>query len=312
MEKIISVMQIVLPVIVMLLIGVLARKRQFITDKGIEDMKSLLTNVCIPAVMFNTFYNARFDSSAGILVLSMAVFTIAAWLLGFVFQKLFRIPQPLAPYFCTSLEGGMMGYALFILLFGQENLYHMALLDLGNALVVFPFFLTKLRMRENAAGPSRSPLRELATPINITIACGLAVNLLGLGSRLASSSIGPVVDATLSFLSGPMSALILLIVGYGLVFENIQWSETFRTILARMIIFAAFGIAFYFMISRFYPNEPIVGYSVIMAFILPPTFMYSVVVKDAKESAYVGSVLVVYTLLSLAAFGILSWAAVSP
>lgn len=309
MTKIYSVMQIVLPVAAMLLIGMYARKRQFITAQGVDDIKALLSNVCIPAMMFSTFYAAQFNSSAAILILSMVVFTIAAWFLGAAFQKLLHIPQPLAPYLCTSIEGGMMGYALFILLFGQENLYYMALLDLGNALIVFPFFLTKLRMREQTPGASRSPLRELATPINLAIVLGLAVNLTGLGSRLSVSAIGPVVDASLSFLSAPMSALILLVVGYGLVFKDIQWSETFKTIAARLAIFAVFGVAFYQMFSRAYPEETILRYATIMAFLLPPTFMYSVTVKNEKDGAYIGSVLAVYTLLSLAGYGALAWLA---
>lgn len=56
----------------------------------------------------------------------------------------------------------MMGYALFILLFGQENLYYMALLDLGNAFVAFPFLLTKLRMRTGTAASSRGAEYRIA------------------------------------------------------------------------------------------------------------------------------------------------------
>lgn len=309
MGKISSVLQIVLPVIVMLLIGILARRKQWVSDQGVRDIKALLSNVCIPAVMFSTFYAAAFDSSAVILVLSMAAFTVAAWLLGFVFKRLLHIQQPLAPYLCTSIEGGMMGYALFILLFGQENLYYMALLDLGNAFVVFPFLLTKLRMRTETATSSRGVFRELLTPINLAIAGGLAVNFTGLGARLAASPFGPVLDAVLSFLSGPVTVLILLVVGHGLNFGDIQWGETFKTVLARAAVFAAFGAVLYRLLSLAYPGEPIVGYSVVMAFILPPTFMYSVTVKEAKEGAYVGAVLALYTLFSLAAFGVLAWVA---
>ena len=55
--------------------------------------------------------------------------------------------EELFPYLCTTIEGGQMGFALFILLFGQDNLYHLALLDLGNALILFPVIVTRMKLR---------------------------------------------------------------------------------------------------------------------------------------------------------------------
>lgn len=55
MGKISSVLQIVLPVIVMLMTGILVHRKQWVTDQGVRDIKALLSNVCIPAVMFRTF-----------------------------------------------------------------------------------------------------------------------------------------------------------------------------------------------------------------------------------------------------------------
>ena len=47
----------------------------------------------------------------------------------------------------------------------------------------------------------------------------------------------------------------------------------------------------------------------VLQIILPPTFMYSVPIKDGEESAYVGSVLAIYTLLTLIGFAGLTWLA---
>lgn len=309
MDKVYAVLQIVLPVILSLLIGVGLRKKRVISDASVGDIKTLLSTVCIPAVIFSTFYAADFTRSAALLVFSMTAFTIIAWLLGFGAQKLLHIDQPMAPYLCTSIEGGMLGFALFILLFGQENLYYMALLDLGNAIVLFPFFLTKIRLRVNGAADSGSAFKALVTPINLAILFGLLVNLTGLGARIAGTGVGSVLDATLSFLSAPVSALILLTVGYGLDFSRVKWGETFKTIGARLVIFVMFGAVFYKIFTAAFPAQPIVAYATIMAFILPPTFMYSVPIKDGEESAYVGSVLAIYTLLTLIGFVGLTWLA---
>ena len=118
-----------------------------------------------------------------------------------------------------------------------------------------------------------------------------------------------VLDETLSFLSAPVSALILLTVGYGLDFSRVKWGETFKTIGARVVIFAVFGAVLYRVFTAAFPAQPIVAYATIMAFILPPTFMYAVPIKDAEESAYVGSVLAIYTLITLIGFVGLTWMA---
>ena len=309
MDKLYSVLEIVLPVVLSLCIGVYLRKKRVISPESVGDIKTLLSSVCIPAVIFSTFYAAEFDRAAALLVFSMTAFTIIAWLLGFGAQKLLRIDQTMAPYLCTSIEGGMLGFALFILLFGQENLYYMALYDLGNALVLFPFFLTKIRLRTMGTSASGGALKALITPINVAIFCGLLVNLTGVGARIAGTGVGAVLDATLSFLSAPVSALILLTVGYGLDFSRIKWGETFRTIAARAVIFAVFGVVFYKLFTAAFPGQPLVAYATIMAFLLPPTFMYSVPIQDGDESAYVGSVLAIYTILTLIGFVGLTWLA---
>ncbi|MBR3866263.1 MAG: hypothetical protein IKM54_00490, partial [Butyricicoccus sp.] len=184
-----------------------------------------------------------------------------------------------------------------------------ALLDLGNALVLFPYFLTKIRLRVEGTGTSGNAFRALVTPINVAILFGLLVNLTGLGARIAGTGIGSVLDETLSFLSAPVSALILLTVGYGLDFSRVKWGETFKTIGARVVIFAVFGAVLYRVFTAAFPAQPIVAYATIMAFILPPTFMYAVPIKDAEESAYVGSVLAIYTLITLIGFVGLTWMA---
>lgn len=309
MDKLYSVLQIILPVVLTLLLGALLRKKRMISEESVGDIKTVLSSICIPAIIFKTFYAAEFNAAVALLVFSMTAFTIAAWLLGFGAQRLLRVDQPMMPYLCTSIEGGMLGFALFILLFGQENLYYMALLDLGNALVLFPYFLTRIRLRVEGKAGSGGAFRALVTPINGAILLGLLVNLTGLGGRIAGTGIGSVLDATLSFLSAPVSALILLTVGYGLDFTHVKWGETFKTIAARIVIFAAFGVLLYQVFTAAFPAEPLVAYATIMAFLLPPTFLYAVPIRDAGESAYVGSVLAVYTLLTLVGFAGLAWIA---
>lgn len=310
MNKIAQVLAVILPVIVMIAVGTAARRKQLISQNGVNDIKALLMNVCIPALMFRTFYSASFTSRAAVLVLLMFAVTLAAYGLGGAFRRIFHMKYEMSTYLCTSIEGGMLGYALYILLFGQENLYHFALLDLGNALVLFPILMTKLRLRDRESVSRKEIARSMAAPVNFAIAAGIIVSVSGLGEWIQSSAAGTVLDEILSFIGQPTSPLILIVVGYGLVFDEVPWRDTIRTVAARVVIYTAFGFLVYSVVRVLFPGDRMYLFGVVLAFIMPPSFAYTVSVREGGESAYTGAVLAVYTVLTIIGYCVLAAAAV--
>ncbi len=307
MDKTIAVLVIVIPVIVMIGVGYILRKKQIVSPEGITGMKSLLMNVCIPATMFKTFYATKFSWQVIVLVVIMFCVTLLAFQFGKLFQKLFKSRQELFPYLTTTFEGGMMGYALFTLLFGSDNLYHIALLDLGNALVLFPIYCTQLRMRQD--GTETSPgevVRNMITPINIAMFSGIIISVIGLGQVISASSFGTVLNETLSFAGGPTSALILIIVGYGLDLTGIKWGETLSTIFSRVIVMGVLGVCVFFLTGVLFPDDLIYRYAAVMFFCLPATYVMSVYPKDQEEGSYVGTVLALYTVITIIGFSVLA------
>lgn len=298
----VSVLSVILPVIVMIALGMLARKKHLISQKGIDDIKSILMNICIPALMFRTFYAADLTSKSALAVILMFAVTLATFAIGRLFRKLFRIRYEMGRYLCTSIEGGMLGYALFTLLFGQENLYHFALLDLGNALVLFPILMTRLRLRTENHVSGKDVARSMATPVNFAIAAGILISVTGLGGVIQSTGSGAVLDAVLNFAGGPTGALILIVVGYGLAFDQVPWPETIRTVIARLIIYGAFGVLVVRIVRVLFPGDVMYLYGAVMAFIMPPSFAYTVYFREGEESAYAGAVLAVYTIFTIIGF----------
>lgn len=308
--RMIEVLKVIMPVLVMLGIGMFVNKKQLITDNGIKDLKSLLMNVCIPALMFGTFYRTTFTWSAAVIIALMLVFVIVAFLCGFGARKLLKVNQEVMPYLCTTIEGGMLGYALFILLFGRENLYPFALMDLGTALVLFTFVVTSLKLRTKSRVTAREVISDVVSPVNVAMFAGIIISVSGLGRVVSSSAAGSVLDEVLSFLSTPASALILLVVGYGIELSEVRWIETLKTIFARVVIFIVFGISMFYVVRLLFPGNPLYSHAAVLAFILPPSYLLSFFTKDEQEAAYVGSVLTVYTLLTIIGFSILVWFAV--
>lgn len=306
MSRFWEVLQVVAPVIVIVLCGVMIRRRRLVTESGMGEIKAVLVNICLPAVLFRTFYAMQFTWREALVFASLSLTTLLAFLLGFAAARLLRAESKITPWLCTTIEGGSIGYALFILLFGQENLYHLALLDAGNALVQWSLVMTMLALRTDEKKPLRETLRSLVTPINIAIVAGLFCSVTGLGRLVSASAFGQVLEAVLDFVGTPVSAMIMMTVGFALSLKEVQWGETLKAVLARGLIFALLGCAVYQLVSRIFPEDPLYSGAVLIFFILPPTYAYSVYVRDPKESSFLGGFLAVYTLLTIAGFTLLA------
>ena len=117
----VQVLEIVVPVIVMIIAGMFFREKQVLSDDGIGTLKHLLVNFCIPSLVFKTFYSTQFTWKSLILMLIMFIVTAASYYIGRFLMRRGNFEEELLPYLCTTIEGGQMGFALFILLFGQDT-----------------------------------------------------------------------------------------------------------------------------------------------------------------------------------------------
>ena len=68
-----NVLEIVLPVLVMIVVGMLCRKWKILTRDGINNMKVLVTNVMLPVAIFHALATAEYNKETGILILIMFV-----------------------------------------------------------------------------------------------------------------------------------------------------------------------------------------------------------------------------------------------
>ena len=61
MELALKITQMVAPVIAMIGLGCLCRKKQYIDHKGLAGLKGLIGNITLPAVLFNAFLTASYS-----------------------------------------------------------------------------------------------------------------------------------------------------------------------------------------------------------------------------------------------------------
>lgn len=301
-----GVAQTVLPVILMLLLGVVCRVRNWIDKRGVDGLQALVMKITLPAVLFGAFYTAEYSLDVVLIAVSMFALCGAAMALGGGARKLLGGSRYL-PFLTAGFEAGMMGYALYALLYGGANMSQFAILDLGQVLFVFTVYMTLLSRLEGRGGSARDAVRSMiASPTIWAIVAGVAVGASGLGAAIDATPWGAVLAEAVGFLSQPTGAVILVVVGYGLDFGRVPWRATLTTVLARLVVVAILGGAFLLLIGRFTTlTEPLVAAAALM-FTLPPPYVLPIMASDEAEGAYMSSTLSVYTLLSVACFAILS------
>ena len=213
MEKILSVAQVIMPIFVTIFLGVLAKRRQMLTQENVQGLQQFALKFGMPCVVFTSCLTADMgmESLSGMALVLTAVLVSTA--LAFALRKK-RYPFHNVPMLFCAQETGMMGIPLFIILFGASQAYRMGVLDLIQAVTAYP--VIALLSADTGENPTLSGiLKKICTsPLMIMSALGLALNFSGIGAWLDRIGIGPVITASTSFLSQPISALMIFSVGY--------------------------------------------------------------------------------------------------
>jgi predicted permease len=305
MDKLIGVLQMILPVILMPAIGMICRKKGIVQKQGVAGLKSLVVNVCLPAVLLKAFFTAAYG--LGIVITAAAMFAVclAALGLGFVFKKLFRTGMTTVPFLFTGFEAGMLGYALYTLLFGTDAVTDFATVDLGQVLFVFTVYLSILSGQKQ--GSVKQILKGMASsPVIIAIAAGVILGASGLGGLISASPAGVIVLNIFDFIAAPTAAVILFVVGYELEFGKAKLKLAVSVVLTRLLMMAALGALVLLGLSAVIAVSDTLKWAVILMFMLPPPFVLPIFGRNEDESAFVSASLSLSTLLSLSAFAVIA------
>lgn len=302
MNTLIVVAQKALPVFVMLALGMLCRKTKMISREGVAAMKTFAVNITLPAVMLNAFATASYSRES--LIVPLVIFSMCVLMLlgGHLLCRMMKIPGRLSPYLATGFEAGMLGYALFALLFPQESTSAFAMVDLGQVLFVFTLYKALLAGSSGLRGVIHEALHA---PTVWAIAAGILIGASGLYGALAPSGLSGVLDAVTGFVSSPTSAVILLTIGYDLVPGEIRWRKTARLAALRLLVSGA-ALAAVLLIDRFMLGSMMHPGALILMFTLPPPYVLPVFADVEEERTDVSSALSALTLISLLLFMILT------
>ena len=304
-----DVLQIVMPVLVMIILGMLCRKWKILTGEGVANMKVLVTNVMLPVAIFHALATAEYNKETGILILIMLIMLIVSFSLGFVLKPFLKGKyQRYLPFMVSVYEGGLMAYPLYTSLCGSENLSHVAVLDIAGLLFGFSIYMGMLGQVEDGGKIDVKKLFSSAirTPAFIASVLGIIAGLSKIIIILLDSPFGGVYQSVENILTTSVTAIILLVVGYSMELNANLLKPCITTILLRMILQGVMMAGVLFAVHSLGGDSQIVNLAIITYMSSPATFSMQTFMKDEEGSAYVSTTNSMYCLVSILVYIILA------
>lgn len=298
----ITITETALPVFLALALGMLCRQKCFLSREGVDALKKVVINITLPAVILNAFASAEYSISTIALPVMVFVLCCVALVLGYAIVRLFRFKSRLAPFIATGFEAGMIGYALFVLLFPGESTSRFAILDLGQTLFVFTLFKILLSGKTDVKTIARD---MAATPILWAVLIGVILGATGLYEAMGNWGVRGILDSTTSFIAAPTGMIILLTVGYDLVLKEIPWKKTAGLIALRLVVMAII-LGIMILLNRTVLGGIMFEGAAVLMCILPPPYVIPVFADEPGERVQIASALSALTLITIILFAVYS------
>lgn len=295
MEKLALSLPIVLPILAMLFVGVFFKKKQIIGESGNATIKKLIVNLMLPAVLIKSFMQAEYNLD--VLKVFAIMFAVCTALF-FLFRTIKS--QPLMQFLMTGFEAGMLGYALFLIIFSNVpnvDISKFAVLDLGQCVFVFTIYTYFVSSDKNRSFKS-SMTQMIKSPVIIAIVIGVILGVTKVAEQVAV--VNDTLIAVLEFVSMPTACLVLICVGFDLDFSKSVMKQAVIYSVLRVVVMAIVGVLVYFLIGLFCSNGEEFLFPILLMFALPPPYVLPIMQKDENARKVSASTISLSTLIFLA------------
>lgn len=312
MDRYVQIVNQVLPILLLLTLGRLLGRFGFLSDSTAEDLKRIIVNLALPAVLFLSFLDMELKVSYVAVFVAVLALCVLLYLAGLVLARVVGKGQDgereYLPLLCTGFEYGMLGVSLFGGAYGLASIGYIAVIALGHELFIWFIFLSLLLIkRDGITHPARLMRVFLASPVILGILSGLLLNGLGLGKGLHHWPVTGAVLVALKHLSGLAIPLILIVVGHGIRLKRGSLRDAVLVSAYRLALCIPLALALgaWFLGSLLDLGKPFQA-GLFTLLILPPPFIIPLYMRgnDEQGRRYVNNVLAVSTVASITVFTI--------
>ncbi len=296
----------VLPIILLIALGFWTRRSGFLTPRTIDELRKIVVNLALPAVLFIAFLNVELESRYAVVVVTTFLLGIVLFILGRALQPRFGAQHGYFPFLMTGFEAGMLGISLYGAAYGLDHVGSFAIVDLGHEIFIWFVFLALLLAKRDGTRNSRALFASfIRSPVVVAIIAGIALNLVGARDMLYDAPIMGGVMNTLAFIGTLTVPLILLVVGYGIQLDREGIKEAATPVAVRAAILLPLALILPpLLMGRLLGTDAYAQAALFTLLILPPPFIIPLYMKpDADdERRYVNNVLSLYTVVSIVVF----------
>ena len=309
-RKQMKVLEIISPVLVMIILGILCRKWKVLNKNGIDNMKALVTNIMLPVAILHALSTSDYGAETAKLVGIMFIMLVVSFGIGFLMKPLMTENyRKYLPFMVSVYEGGSMAYPLYTSLCGQDNLSQIAVLDIAGLLFGFSIYMGMLGQTENGEKINVKNLAVSAvkTPAFIASVLGIIAGLTGVIKLLLASPAGGIYTSVESILTTALTAIILIVVGFSMELTPELFGPCVRTIVMRIVLQAVMIVCVLLAVHSFIGSNKLLDLAVITYMSAPATFSMQTFLKREDGSAYVSTTNSLYCIVSVVVYMILAF-----
>ena len=298
-----NVVEMVLPIIVTFLIGVLTRKRNIIDDDGCAAIKKLVSNIMLPAVLFNAFLFADYSKETIVIIVVIFVSQLIMIGLGYFLRRFIPDRAKYFPFVFSTLECGSMGYPLIAMLYGAKGTSDMAIIDVGHTVFLFCIAVPLLQATDGGTADPRSIFKNAITsPTFDAMLIGIPLGLLGVDTALMNSAAYGSYQSVINFITAPTGMLIMITIGYGIALRKDLIGPVLFTALTRLAASAALCAVSCLIVFRVMAFDKSTLVALMMAFALPTSYAIPLFANFEGHKEYVSTTISFETIIYLLTF----------
>ena len=301
----------IVPVLLMLALGVFARKCRIISDEMNAGIKKLIFSILLPILVFNAAFTMSVDPKYMQLMGYMFGLQCAALAMGFVVFRLWKTDYShISPYLMTTIEGGNAFYPLYTSLVGTAYTSYFVLLDIPCIFMVFLVIPLLLARTASGSANPKEMLRSVYTnPVICALAAGILLNVTGISRAFMSTPASSIYEAVVGNATGLIAPLILFTLGHSIRIGRNNLSPMLKTLLVRLVLMGC-GVALAFALFPWILEDEALKIAVMLFLMCPPAFAYPIILdklyKGEKDGQFCSTYISLHMLATVLIFALIA------
>lgn len=309
MDKIQTVLEIIVPIFVTIMLGVLARQKKMMTTEGVNGLQQYVMKFGLACVLFNSCLTCKLETEALTSMALLLPLVLLSSIWSFRARKK-HFPYHNLPQLFSAQESGMLGIPLYMTLFGAEQAYRIGVFDMTQSLIAIPVIAILMADVGDNISVAAIAKKVVKSPLLIMSVLGFVLNLSGAAAYLDQIGVGGILLETTGFLAQPVSAVILFSVGYNFSLKGDNLKQIIKISAIHFGVFALIGLIMQGAMFLLPSVEAETRWAILIYSTLPASFLAPSLGRCEEEHAVASGVCSILTVVCLLVFCVVAiWVA---